>query len=235
MKSLLASICILLLATAGIAVAEESPNAVIDSAVAQLTEQLDGRKNELTENRQALYEIIDDILLPRFDSRFAAQLVLARHWRTASEEQQSRFIDAFYQANMDLLKPVPPLNLYQQDWNIRTYQAQNPPARTVPGASGTEGVFVNSILAGGTIIAGGSVQHSILFPRVRVDDEALVQDSILFDGVHVGAGAELKNCIVEKQIAIPPQERIGLVPERDRERFTISSKGIVVVPKGYRF
>ena len=61
MKSLLASICILLLATAGIAVAEESPNAVIDSAVAQLTEQLDGRKNELTENRQALYEIIDEV------------------------------------------------------------------------------------------------------------------------------------------------------------------------------
>jgi phospholipid transport system substrate-binding protein len=97
-KSLLASICILLLATAGIAVADDSPNAVIDSAVAQLTEQLDGRKDELAENRQALYEIIDDILLPRFDSRFAAQLVLARHWRTASEEQQSRFIDAFYQA-----------------------------------------------------------------------------------------------------------------------------------------
>jgi phospholipid transport system substrate-binding protein len=82
----------------GVAAADDSPNAVIDSAVKQLTEQLDGRKDELAENRQALYEIIDGILLPRFDSRFAAQLVLARHWRTASEEQQARFIDAFYQA-----------------------------------------------------------------------------------------------------------------------------------------
>ena len=98
MKAILASICFSLMAIAGVAVADDTPNAVIDSAVAQLTEQLDGRKDELAENRPALYEIIDGILLPRFDRRFAAQLVLARHWRTASEEQQARFIDAFYQA-----------------------------------------------------------------------------------------------------------------------------------------
>ena len=79
-------------------VADDSPNSVIDSAVAELSAQLDGRKEELAEDRQALYEIIDGILLPRFDRRFAAQLVLARHWRTASKEQQARFIDAFYQA-----------------------------------------------------------------------------------------------------------------------------------------
>ena len=88
----------LLLSTAGVAVADDSPNAVIDSAVMLLSEQLDGRKNELAEDRQALYEIIDGILLPRFDRRFAAQLVLARHWREASPEQQQRFIEAFYQA-----------------------------------------------------------------------------------------------------------------------------------------
>lgn len=87
-----------LLLTAGTAVADDAPNAVIESAVAELTEQLDGRKEELAGDRQALYKIIDGILLPRFDSRFAAQLVLARHWRTASKEQQTRFIDAFYQA-----------------------------------------------------------------------------------------------------------------------------------------
>ena len=87
-----------LLLTAGTAVADDTPNAVIESAVAELTEQLDGRKEELAGDRQALYKIIDGILLPRFDSRFAAQLVLARHWRTASKEQQTRFIDAFYQA-----------------------------------------------------------------------------------------------------------------------------------------
>jgi len=80
------------------AYAEDSPNAVIESSVKLLAEQLDGRKDELAENREELYEIIDGILMPRFDRRFAAQVVLAKHWRTASEEQQARFIEAFYRA-----------------------------------------------------------------------------------------------------------------------------------------
>ena len=87
-----------LLLAASVAIAEDSPNAVIEESVTLLTEQLDGRKDELADDRDALYEIIDGILLPRFDRRFAAQLVLAKHWRTASEEQQTRFIEAFYQA-----------------------------------------------------------------------------------------------------------------------------------------
>ena len=82
----------------GSAQAEDSPNAVIESSVKLLAEGLDGRKEELAENRQELYEIIDGILMPRFDRRFAAQVVLAKHWRTASEEQQTRFIEAFYRA-----------------------------------------------------------------------------------------------------------------------------------------
>ena len=144
-------------------------------------------------------------------------------------------IDSYYEANMDLLKPVPSLNLYQDDWPIRTYQSQPPPARTVPGASGSEGVFINSIVAGGTIIAGGSVQHSILFPRVHVGDEAVVRESILFEGVEVGDNARLGNCIVDKHVRIPAGETIGLDRDRDAARFTISPKGVVVVPKGYRF
>ena len=143
--------------------------------------------------------------------------------------------DSFYDANMDLLEPVPALNLYQDDWPLRTYQSQPPPARTVPGASGSEGVFINSIVAGGTIIAGGSVQHSILFPRVHVGDEAIVRDSILFEGVAVGKNARLNHCIIDKNVRVPAGERIGLDTEKDARRFTISPKGIVVVPKGYRF
>lgn len=76
----------------------ESPNAIIDSAVFELTEKLDGRKAELAADRQSLYDLIDTILLPRFDRKFAAQIVLARHWRSASEAQRTRFIEAFYQA-----------------------------------------------------------------------------------------------------------------------------------------
>jgi glucose-1-phosphate adenylyltransferase len=152
-----------------------------------------------------------------------------RYWRDVGT------IDAFYEANMALLEPVPPLNLYQPDWTIRTYQAQHPPARTVPGASGNEGIFVNSILAGGVIIAGGAVDHSILFPRVRVGDEAIIEDSILFEGVEVGAHCRLRNCIVDKDVAIPAGTELGIDLDRDRARFTVSPKGVVVVPKGYRF
>jgi phospholipid transport system substrate-binding protein len=78
----------------------DSPNSVIEESVAVLTEKLDGRKAELAADRPALYELIDSILLPRFDRKFAAQAVLAKHWRTASSEQRERFIEAFYQALM---------------------------------------------------------------------------------------------------------------------------------------
>ncbi|EGV16487.1 GlgC family sugar phosphate nucleotidyltransferase [Thiocapsa marina] len=141
-------------------------------------------------------------------------------------------IDAYYQANMALLRAEPPLDLYQADWNIHTYQGQYPPARTVPGAtSGNEGIFVNSMLAAGTVISGGGVNHSVLFPKVRVQDGAIVEASILFNGVTIGEGAHLRNCIVEKDVEIPPRMQIGHDPKSDRERFTVSEKGVVVVTK----
>lgn len=152
-----------------------------------------------------------------------------RYWRDVGT------IDAYYEANMDLLDPIPPLDLYQKDWNIRTYAAQHPPARTVPGTSGTEGIFINSIIAGGTVIAGGSVQHSVLFSKVYIGDESMVADSLLFEGVEVGDGAALRNCIVDKYVRIPAGEQIGYDADKDRERFTVSDKGVVVVPKGFRF
>ena len=144
-------------------------------------------------------------------------------------------IDSYYEANMDLLKPVPSLNLYQDDWPIRTYQSQPPPARTVPGESGSEGIAINSIISGGVVIAGGSVQHSILFPRVYVGDESVVRDSILFERVHVGDSVRLCNCIIDKGVRVPSGETVGQDAGIDRARFTISDNGIVVVPKNYRF
>ena len=91
------AVVLLTIGTADV-LAEDSPNAVIESSVALFAEQLSGRREELAENREELYKIVDSILLPRFDSRFAAQVVLAKHWRTATEEQQTRFIEAFYRA-----------------------------------------------------------------------------------------------------------------------------------------
>jgi glucose-1-phosphate adenylyltransferase len=144
-------------------------------------------------------------------------------------------LDDYYRANMALLEPQSPLDLYQEDWTIHTYHGQYPPARTVPGDSGTEGIFVNSILAAGTVITGGGVNHSVLFPRVRVGDGAIVEDCILFNGVRVGAGAHIRRCIVDKDVEIPPGTRLGFDKAADAERFSVSPAGVVAIPKGFRF
>ncbi len=152
-----------------------------------------------------------------------------RYWRDVGT------IDSYYEANMDLLKPVPPLDLYQADWAIRTYHSQSPPARMVPSENGMDGLLINSILGSGTVIQGGYVRHSILSSRVRVEEGAVVEESLLFDNVTVGKGAKVRNAIVDKEVNIPPGEQIGFDEAKDRERFAVSAKGVIVVPKEYRF
>jgi glucose-1-phosphate adenylyltransferase len=144
-------------------------------------------------------------------------------------------IDAYYNANMDLLQPLPAIDLYQGDWPIRTYEGQHPPARSVHGRSGREAEIVNCMLASGTLIVGGTLRHAILFPNVRVEEGAVVENSLLFHGVIVEEGAQLQRCIVDKYVVIPAGEKIGFDRARDEERFTVSDNGIVVIPKGYRF
>jgi glucose-1-phosphate adenylyltransferase len=152
-----------------------------------------------------------------------------RYWRDVGT------LDAYYEANMDLLKTKPPLDLYQRDWPIRTYHSQNPPARMVPGPDGKDGLLANAILGSGTVIFGGVVRHSILSSRVHVHQDAVVEDALLFDNVEVGAGARVRRCIVDKGVKIPAGETIGVDPAKDAARFVSSAKGVVVVPKDYRF
>jgi len=152
-----------------------------------------------------------------------------RYWRDVGT------IDAYYQANMDLLEQVPPMNLYQEDWPIRTYSGQYPPARTVPGQFGSEGIAINSIISSGTVLSGASTQHSILFNNVFVYDEAQINESILFEGVRIGRGSQINRCIIDKNVIVPEGTTIGMNEKEDRERFDISANGIVVVPKGYQF
>jgi glucose-1-phosphate adenylyltransferase len=136
---------------------------------------------------------------------------------------------------MDLLEPMPAIDLYQGDWPIRTYEGQHPPARSVHGKSGREAELVNCMLASGTIVIGATLRHAILFPNVRVEEGALVESSLLFPGVTVREGAQLQRCIVDKNVVIPFGEKIGFDRTRDASRFTVSDRGIVVIPRGYRF
>ncbi|MCB1745411.1 MAG: glucose-1-phosphate adenylyltransferase [Gammaproteobacteria bacterium] len=142
-------------------------------------------------------------------------------------------IEAYFKANMALLEPVSPLDLYQRDWPIWCHPGRNPPARTVSSHKGNEGIFVNSIVSNGTVITGGAVTQSVLCPRVRVEDSATLERCILFEGVHVGEGAELKNCIIDKRARIPAGTRIGFDSRADAERFEVTRNGVVLVPMDY--
>ena len=119
-------------------------------------------------------------------------MAIDRYWRDVGD------LDAYHAANMDLLEPVPAMNIYQVDWPIRTFQIPSPPARSVMGRSGVSAQLINSMVSSGSIVAGACIRHSILSPNVRVNDGAVVENAILFEGVRVGEGARLSNCIVEK-------------------------------------
>lgn len=143
-------------------------------------------------------------------------------------------LDAYWKANMDLIQVVPPFNLYDVRWPIRTYQPQLPPAKTVfsedqPG--GRVGTALNSLLSCGCIISGGRVERSVLSPGVRIDAGAVVADSVVLDNTTIGQGARIHRAIVDKNVVVPPGMAIGIDHEQDRRLFTVTANGIVVVPK----
>jgi len=143
-------------------------------------------------------------------------------------------LDAYFEANMDLVSVTPQLNLYDPQWPIFTYQSSDPPAKTVLEEEGRMGTAINSILSNGCIISGGSVRRSVLSPRVVVHSYAEVEDSILLEGVDIGRHAKIRRTIIDKDVQIPPKMEIGYDLDEDAKRFTVTSSGIVVVPKGMR-
>jgi len=140
-------------------------------------------------------------------------------------------IDAYFDANMDLISVTPQLNLYDPQWPILTYQAPYPPAKTVHAEKERMGTVVNSVISNGCIISGGTVKRSILSPRAHVHSFAEVEDSILFEGVDIGRHAKIRRTIIDKEVHIPQETEIGYNLEEDAKRFTVTPSGIVVVPK----
>jgi glucose-1-phosphate adenylyltransferase len=150
-----------------------------------------------------------------------------QYWRDAGG------IDAYYQANMDLIQVIPPLNVYDKDWPYRTYQDQHGPLKTVWAEDDTKriGMALNSIVSNGCIISGGKVERCVLSPDVRINSFSEVTDSILMEGVDVGRYARIKRAIIDKYVKVPPKMEIGYDLEKDKKRFIVTESGIVVVPK----
>jgi glucose-1-phosphate adenylyltransferase len=146
-------------------------------------------------------------------------------------------LDAYYQANMDLVEIDPVLNLYDREWPIRTHLPQLPPPKFVFSDDGFRGQVRrgeahDSMVCQGCIISGGHVRRSILSPDVRVNSYAIVENSILFEGVDVGRHSRIKKAIIDKDVRIPQNTTIGHDPEYDRKRgFQVTEQGVVVIAK----
>jgi glucose-1-phosphate adenylyltransferase len=138
-------------------------------------------------------------------------------------------LDAYYDAHMDLISPVPAFDLYNRDWPIYTWHSPLPPAKFV--VDDQPGEALDSLVSSGVVVTGGSVRRSVLAPEVRVESGAQVEGSILLDGVRVGRGAVVRNAILDKNVVVENGAQIGVDVVADRTLYTVSQKGIVVVAK----
>ncbi len=140
-------------------------------------------------------------------------------------------LDTYFEANMELLLPQPPFDLFDTRWPVRTYSGQHPPA-LMRNAGAQEARAVNSIVSPGCIVSGGSVLRSVLSPEVFVGPGALVEESILMPGVRVGENSHIRRAIVDEGVVIPAGMGIGCDRAMDCRRFAVTGQGVVVVPEG---
>ncbi len=155
----------------------------------------------------------------------------AQYWRDVGT------IEAYYDANLDLVAVSPVFNLYDKEWPMRTYQRQYPPAKFVFAMEGRRmGIALDSIVSNGCIISGGRVTNSVLSPDVRINSYSDVDSSILFSHVNIGRYSRIRRAIIDRHIHIPEHTEIGYNLEEDRKKYHVTETGIVVVvPEERRF
>lgn len=142
-------------------------------------------------------------------------------------------IDAYWQANMDLLDSNPELNLYSREWPLRTFNYNYPPAKFVWSEGDRVGMATNSMVSEGCVVSGGGLSKCVLSPRVRVNSYSQISESILMENVEIGRYSRIRRAIIDKNVDIPPHTRIGFNREEDEKRgFYVSPNGVTVVPKG---
>jgi glucose-1-phosphate adenylyltransferase len=158
---------------------------------------------------------------PFQDVRTRAQ----QYWRDVGT------VDAFYEANMELIRVNPELNVYDEQWPIWTFQRQLPPAKFVFDEDQRRGMAVDSMVSGGCIISGATVRDSLLFTNVRIDEGSLIERSLIFPDVRIGAKCVVKNAIIDTAGSVPDGVEIGVNAEEDARRFYITEKGVVLVTR----
>jgi glucose-1-phosphate adenylyltransferase len=151
----------------------------------------------------------------------------ALYWRDVGT------LEAYYEANMDVVSVSPVFNLYDDHWPIRTHQRQYPPAKFVFAEPGRTGTAVDSLVSAGCIVSGSMVKNCVLSPDVRVNSYSEVEASILFSHVNIGRHCRIRGAILDRDVHIPEGTVIGYDAEADRQRYFVTDSGITVVTRDY--
>jgi glucose-1-phosphate adenylyltransferase len=172
--------------------------------------------------RNIIPEAIENLRVyayPFEDVRTKAQ----NYWRDVGT------VDAYYDANLELVRVSPELNIYDEQWPIWTYQEQLPPAKFVFDDDDRRGCAIDSMVSGGCIISGSRVANSLLFSSVRVHDHSSVERSVILPRVRIGEHCTIRHAIIDEGAVVPDGMQIGVDPQADRERFYVSENGVTLV------
>ena len=157
------------------------------------------------------------------DSCVSSEVNQAPYWRDVGT------IDSYWEANMELCRVTPDLNMYDSEWPIWTYQEQLPPAKFVFNDEARRGMAVDSLVSGGCIISGASIRRSLLFSNVRVSSHTMIEDSVILPDVHIGEHVRLRKVVVDKRARVPDGLEVGYDQRKDKQRFHVTDNGVTLV------